>query len=399
MDYIGNNEAKVLIIAGENGSGKSRYLKQIAETFSQTKQVTVVCNTVFDRFENLDHITKISVTDGREIASKAIKKVLDYAFNEQDPLSYKPIAQVLGYCGYSERIGVEVEGMAESLRDKIFKNSDVEESRILRSKDMESAFRTLKESTGRVTWIDLAETDLTRGFIRRAVSILIKHEKLLIEIGAIKSINLYLSKNGVQIPINESSSGELTLIATRVFLATTIKKDNAIILIDEPENSLHPLWQREYISQLLDILYLKQPTIVIATHSPIIVSTGQIKEDDDRSFVEIGIFKIGDEGVVKVEDNHSEASSVEDTYWKVFNTVTPVNHFVSEVLVSKLNDLAKGNATIEEINELITHMNQASYDPVQKEFFIAAKALAQKVLDAEKDKESNLSNPSNKGPE
>lgn len=378
LNYISSDKAKVLIIAGENGSGKSRYLKQIAENFSKNKPVTIVCNTVFDRFQDMDHIDKISVADGRNIAANAIKRVLTFAFHESDPLSYKPIAQVLGYCGYSKVVGIKVEGMASTFKDKIFNNPDVPKLTRSDLKELDDAYKLLKDNEARITWINLANSDPRSGYIHRSISVLIKHEKLLVKIDAIKSINLYLSKEDVQIPLDESSSGELTLIATRVFLATTIQ-ENEIILIDEPENSLHPLWQREYINQLLDILYLKQPTIVIATHSPIIVSTGQIKEEEDKSAVEIGIFKIENENLVKVEDNQSEATSVEDTYWKVFNTVTPVNHFVSEILVAKLNDLAKGNTTLDEINELINNLDQASYDPVQKEFFIAVKVLAQKV--------------------
>lgn len=377
LNYISSDKAKVLIIAGENGSGKSRYLKQIAETFSKSKSVTIVCNTVFDRFQNMDHIAKISVADGRNITADAIKRVLNFAFHESNPLSYKPIAQVLGYCGYSKIVGIKVEGMASTFKDKILNSPDVPKLTRSDLRELDDAYTLFKENKGRITWIDLANSDPKSGYIHRSISVLIKHEKLLVKIDAIKSINLYLAKEDVQIPLDESSSGELTLIATRVFLATTIQ-ENEIILIDEPENSLHPLWQREYISQLLDILYLKQPTIVIATHSPIIVSTGQIKEED-KSAVEIGIFKIENENLVKVEDNQSEATSVEDTYWKVFNTVTPVNHFVSEVLVAKLNDLAKGNLTLNELNELINNLDQASYDPVQKEFFIAVKALAQKI--------------------
>lgn len=48
-------------------------------------------------------------------------------------------------------------------------------------------------------------------------------------------------------------------------------KENSIILIDEPEISLHITWQQEIIKNLLRIADFKKLDIVIATHSPQII--------------------------------------------------------------------------------------------------------------------------------
>lgn len=51
---------------------------------------------------------------------------------------------------------------------------------------------------------------------------------------------------------------------------------NIILLLDEPENSFHPEWQRLFLSNLLDFLNKTNPhhtfQIIIASHSPIIIS-------------------------------------------------------------------------------------------------------------------------------
>lgn len=47
--------------------------------------------------------------------------------------------------------------------------------------------------------------------------------------------------------------------------------ENGIILIDEPETSLHPKWQRKYIRFLLDTFQGLNIQFIIATHSPYIL--------------------------------------------------------------------------------------------------------------------------------
>ncbi len=49
-------------------------------------------------------------------------------------------------------------------------------------------------------------------------------------------------------------------------------KDGALILIDEPEISLHVSWQRVFLSDLERVVKLTQQNIVMATHSPQIIN-------------------------------------------------------------------------------------------------------------------------------
>lgn len=90
-----------------------------------------------------------------------------------------------------------------------------------------------------------------------------------------------LSKNGENLPlfrnsfgsefdINSLSSGEKQLFL-RIFALKMLKIDNSIILIDEPEISLHPRWQ-----QLIVKVYEKigkNNQLIITTHSPQIISS------------------------------------------------------------------------------------------------------------------------------
>lgn len=50
-----------------------------------------------------------------------------------------------------------------------------------------------------------------------------------------------------------------------------------MILIDEPELSLHIAWQKDFIEDLSNIIKNKKINVIIATHSPYI--TGKYEEN------------------------------------------------------------------------------------------------------------------------
>jgi hypothetical protein len=48
---------------------------------------------------------------------------------------------------------------------------------------------------------------------------------------------------------------------------------NGLILVDEPEISLHVAWQSRFLADLIDILRLNGAYAIVATHSPVIIGT------------------------------------------------------------------------------------------------------------------------------
>ena len=51
-----------------------------------------------------------------------------------------------------------------------------------------------------------------------------------------------------------------------------VVKPNSLIMIDEPEISLHVAWQLEFLSDLQRITELSEIDVVIATHAPGIIN-------------------------------------------------------------------------------------------------------------------------------
>ena len=81
---------------------------------------------------------------------------------------------------------------------------------------------------------------------------------------------VFTASNGRSIPIKQLSSGEKHNLIMFYELIFESDKD-ALILIDEPEISLHVYWQRQFIDELNDICKLKELQSIVATHSPDIV--------------------------------------------------------------------------------------------------------------------------------
>ena len=82
---------------------------------------------------------------------------------------------------------------------------------------------------------------------------------------------LFRDKNNNPINTYRLSSGEKHMI---IMLLTTLIQDNqpAIMIIDEPENSLHTDWQRTLIENIRSLNPNAQ--LIISTHSPAIVMNG-----------------------------------------------------------------------------------------------------------------------------
>ena len=74
------------------------------------------------------------------------------------------------------------------------------------------------------------------------------------------------------IPLSSLSSGEKQEIVLFFELIFDTPK-GALLLIDEPEISLHVAWQKKFISDLLRVMKISNSSAIIATHSPQIIDS------------------------------------------------------------------------------------------------------------------------------
>lgn len=156
----------------------------------------------------------------------------------------------------------------------------------------------------------------------------------------IVEIDILLLKNNDEFSLRATSSGEAHFLSNMLFLLNNLvyNKQN-IILIDEPEISLHPKWQREYVLKIYDYFYKNDIKLFIATHAPLIISKVQVSSadiyQDYLRKIKYNIFKVNDQQLhVVVEDDDY---SVESLYWEVFGILTPDNSFLSRHCVDLLD--------------------------------------------------------------
>ena len=90
-----------------------------------------------------------------------------------------------------------------------------------------------------------------------------------------RNIPIFTNSAGDKFDINELSSGEKQLFL-RTLAIRMLNPENSIILIDEPELSLHPKWQQRIVDVYRKIGENNQ--IIIATHSPHIL--GSVKKEN-----------------------------------------------------------------------------------------------------------------------
>ena len=77
--------------------------------------------------------------------------------------------------------------------------------------------------------------------------------------------------SGRRIPLSKLSSGEKNNFILFYELIFEVEP-GSLVLIDEPEISLHVAWQQKFIDELDGICRLRNLQAVVATHSPDIVS-------------------------------------------------------------------------------------------------------------------------------
>jgi predicted ATP-binding protein involved in virulence len=107
--------------------------------------------------------------------------------------------------------------------------------------------------------IDLLERLLNRRFLNKSIDITTK-----------RGLTVHSLLSEQEIPMTGLSSGEqheLVLLYSLLFSV----RPGAVVLIDEPEISLHVSWQKKFLDDILAVSRSSDLTFLIATHSPQII--------------------------------------------------------------------------------------------------------------------------------
>lgn len=189
----------------------------------------------------------------------------------------------------------------------------------------------------------------------------------LYSIGLLTDIKIeFQEENFENYSIEESSSGEYNLITSFIGLIATVKTDS-IVLIDEPEISLHPNWQMKYISFLKDVFnheIYSTSHIIIASHSHFIVS--DLEGNNSKI---IGLTK--NENKIEIvpfqKSLNTYGWSAEEVLYSVFNVKTTRNYYLEVELREILHKIANKSddfVRMKEIYNKIKRFNFTRNDPM-----------------------------------
>ena len=146
------------------------------------------------------------------------------------------------------------------------------------------------------------------------------------------TVPIFRNIEGKEFDINGLSSEEKQLFL-RALSLKFLNVNNSIILIDEPEISLHPRWQRKIVNVYENIGENNQ--IIIATHSPHII--GNVKKEQLR------VLKKDKEGIKVMNSDELDETygkTVESILMEVMGIINTRNEETAEK-IEKLRDLVR----------------------------------------------------------
>lgn len=347
-----NKKNDVSIIIGKNGTGKSQLLSDLVyEYLNKDKTTIAISSSIFDKFSDVkrnlnkeknyktnsvnrvDNYHHLGARNGPRIAEKTVENLILENKKNTIELFFK----ILKYIGYDQKLGLKFKNnsLNANQKNKMFESID---------KNLLNDYNKIVNQDN-ILWIDGYEYN---EFLEHFFNV----RNNLQEGGFSISLDIFLTKGNIHIPLLQASSGELVIITTYMHISLYID-NNSVIVIDEPENSLHLYWQKNFIKILLDLFASFKPKIVIATHSPMLISISEILNPETMIYV---VHESLFEPLTEAPGNY------EMILLELFETITPENRSFSNELIELLNSLESGEISLKSFQSKIKKYEEIVYD-------------------------------------
>lgn len=174
-----------------------------------------------------------------------------------------------------------------------------------------------------------------------------------------------IKKSNSELSINEVSSGEYHLLISLIGIFANISKDS-LVLIDEPEISLHPNWQMRYVTFLKNVFSkYGNCQFILTTHSHFLVSD---LEGKTSSITALTREPVTNKLIASLMDKSDTYGwSAEEVLYNVFKVKTVRNYFLEADLTDLLgmiSENSKDKKRIQELLKTIQSINISSNDPM-----------------------------------
>lgn len=275
FDFIDKNGKTLdtIVLAGVNGCGKTTVLELIKDILKYNELVRSAIGNLYVEIEisnqqkvnmmgnvitltSFDNPLKKYIENLPEIQpERFLMKLRENVFSQQNPIALFRENLGLYFTSYNTEGVIDgrvllrnidnsiknlEETLLKSVRDEVFKNKHI------------SPQQTIENAVQKVNFL-LSDFKLNTKLID------FESERMVFE-----------SLNGEKIYFDDLSNGEKQLYFRAISLYQ-LNINEGIILVDEPEDSLHPTWQKAILS-----LYQKIGTnnqVIVATHSPHIMAS------------------------------------------------------------------------------------------------------------------------------
>jgi len=333
LDINFESEGKVLdliVLAGINGSGKTRVLESIRYWFEMFRSKAVNVELFYEENE-IEVLESLMDSEGLTEVEKEAQKDIEFTDclgnikfynddcknNKFENKNSKIISRSIEKLKiFPKLIYVPTEINFEEIK-KAQTNLKKEYSFInivdsYEIKDIPSYIAT------RISKVANEEENLTMGQVRKKVFAeingifeILELDVKLSEISKDEnSMPIFTDSSGKKFGINELSSGEKQLFL-RTLAIKMLEPENSIIMIDEPELSLHPKWQQKIVDVYRKIGRNNQ--IILATHSPHILGSVEKKN--------IILLEKNENGIVKVKTGDEFGNSYGQTTGRILEDI------------------------------------------------------------------------------
>lgn len=316
------------IITGENGCGKSSLLNRAVNSFAfkyidklescqlmdgsieWPSRVIAICNARYSKFPRMMHVLRkndnkpynfyIHAEHDTEVGKSLISifgNVLRESFIKKTHSNSSGVSNAFRTIGIAPSflIDIRINNLLIASYKRYEKN-DFDINKVPLNSDVDNVQKVIEWESGiennnlsQAQVIDYLERNsdvinarcrvefsAVDGIVKLSSDVDLNSEFILsgINRGFLEPKNLKIQRMDSLrwVSYQDLSSGQLSLLINALILTTFVKKD-ALICIDEPENSLHPEWQLNYMSFLSDLCPLDAGChFLIATHSPQIIS-------------------------------------------------------------------------------------------------------------------------------
>lgn len=397
LSRLKNHELNsAVIVLGKNGEGKSRLLVELIPEakYYNYDNVIAVSTSPFDKFPirkefkgiKYNYVGVKGGSSGNSILSlisTASLGLLDYKKNKDNS-----IEKILSFLGASSE--VEYVFKLNTTHSQLYTQRNLFGKNIYSTKAAGAEEKKLECTDEEFYLIDKYlgilnnSIDSNKNFrirlhIGEIAYIRNQFEKnyninelvqLLLRFNIIKLIDFRIEKKDLGwMSLRLASSGEQCILLSLLGITSNID-NNSLILIDEPEISLHPEWQERYITlmmQLFEKFY--NCMFVIATHSPQMVS----KLSPSRSF----IYMIQSDELLDASEYSKRSSDFQLA--NLFCAPGYKNEYLTRVLISFLTEPLEyiNTSKMDEINSIISLKKSVDpLDPVHKLIELAQKVLS-----------------------